>query len=898
MAGGPKLTPAIRQHRAFKERFPGCVLFFRMGDFYELFGEDAERVSAAIGLTLTARGGGEPMAGVPHQRLDHYLGLAVEAGFRVAVCDQVQDPKDAKGVVARAVTRVVTPGTLTEETLLPEDTSRTLGAVRAQGESFALASIDLSTGRFLVESVDRGSVHDALQRLAVGELLVGVDGDGAIPDEIGACAGAAGAATTGVPSWHFDPDEARRVLCEQFGVSRLDAFGLTDDDPMLGPAGAAVRYLRETQGAGEAAVEGLREGEFAEIPRSTLDHLLPPKRPAATQRCAVDTTSLRALEVERTIRSAETRGSLLGVFLHAGAASPRTAMGRRRVREWLCAPLGTIEAIERRQHAVRQLIDDEALDTHLGEQLDGVQDAARIAARVALGRCSPRDLVALGVSLSRCDALLTVLEGAEAFVGHHARLAEIQRTVAPLAQRVIEQCVDEPPAHLREGGLIRDGVDEALDEARTLMRDAGAWLAAYQQKASEQYDLPGLKAGFNKVFGYYLELPSGQAARAPTEFIRKQTLKNAERYITPDLKDFEDRALNAEGTAVSRERELFEELLSEAHAEVRSIIAYADVLGDLDALLCFARKARARAWVAPELSEDRVTRIVAGRHPVLDELLEGSFVPNDTGLGGDAPPLALITGPNMAGKSTYIRQVALLTLLTHTGSFVPAESAVVGLTDRIFTRVGADDALHRGQSTFMVEMTETAHILHHATERSLVILDEIGRGTSTLDGLSLAWAICESLIDPEATGSPRALFATHYHELTTIAETSPERVGNLHVEVREWTSASGDPEIVFVHRISPGRADQSYGVHVARLAGIPSGVTTRASELLTELSVEQRGVSPTPPTPRPAPSEPTLFDTPAPHPAVDALKEIKLESMTPLEAFDRLRDLHKLASND
>jgi DNA mismatch repair protein MutS len=556
-----------------------------------------------------------------------------------------------------------------------------------------------------------------------------------------------------------------------------------------------------------------------------------------------------------------------------------------------------------------------------------VQDVSRIAARVALGRATPRDLVALGHSLSRVDHLAQVLEGAPAFEELQKRLRDAGESLRGVAVRIAEQCVDAPPAHLREGGLFRDGIDAELDEARLLQRDAASWLSAYQQRLIKEHALPGIKVGYNKIFGYYIELTASQARSAPAAFARKQTLKNAERYVTPELKEFEDKVTTAEARGLERERMLFDRLCAAAAAAIPAISAFGMAVAELDVLWSFAERAVRKGWVKPEIVDEPVLSIRAGRHPVLEEVLGESFVPNDVEVGGrsaetqrrrdgetkrdaprpeataDAPPapsghlsispsLALITGPNMAGKSTFIRQIALLVLLAHAGSFVPAESAAIGLTDRIFTRVGADDALHAGQSTFMVEMTETATILNSATRRSLVILDEIGRGTSTLDGLSLAWAIAEFLAGASGRPGPRTLFATHYHELTELEERLPGRVRNLHVSVREW----GD-QIVFLHQILPGRSDRSYGVHVAKLAGIPTAIVERAAQVLSSLAVHHGPASAGPGGPAavaPPDGQFSLFTEYIPHPVVQQLREMKIESLAPIQAFDELRKLQRL----
>jgi DNA mismatch repair protein MutS len=945
--GDHRETPAMRQYHRFKKQHPDCLLLFRMGDFYEIFDEDAKTASKAVGLALTERTKGVPMAGMPHHQLEPYVRKLIGQGFRVAVADQIQDPKDAKGIVERAVTRVFTPGTLIDDDLLADGATPCLAAVSdrltEQGQ-FAVAAIDASTGMFVLFSVPVGELAEALLRRSVGEVLF-CEQSSLLP-QIEEAVRASGASATPRPAWHFRKDEAHEALADVFSVSGFGGFGIDDDDVGLLAAGAAVRYLRETQTPAANVANTNSQQQ-----RASLSHLRAPRRENDEGVCVLDATSLRALEVERTIRSGDVEGSLLGVII--GRSGCRTAMGKRLIGAWLRRPSSTMGVIEARQRCVSVLVEDRTLAGVLAQALEPVQDVSRIAARIALGRASPRDLVGLGGSLAMVRALSDAAGGAEAFAVQRAALGEVALKLEPLAKEIGRTCVERPPAHLREGGLVRDGVDAQLDEARSLQRDAGAWLADYQAKLIEEHDLPNLKVGFNRVFGYFIELPARQADRAPSVFTRKQTLKNAERYITPQLKEYEDKVTTAESRAIERERIIFDRLCAQAAKLIPSIHRFADVVAQLDALLCFADKAAQRGWVKPEMVEEPILEIEAGRHAVLDELLGDSFVPNDVSLmprvEGSAP-LALITGPNMAGKSTFIRQTALLVLLAHAGSFIPATRARIGLTDRIFTRVGADDALHSGQSTFMVEMTETASILHNATGCSLIVLDEIGRGTSTLDGLSLAWAIVEFLsrgsgesggvqnseqdtanskdssnkakTDNAATGhGPRTLFATHYHELTQLEEQLPGRVKNLHVTVREW----GD-EIIFVHRIKPGRSDQSYGVHVAKLAGIPDAVTDRAREVLSSLAVHQHGsgevagaAAPAdsadvsngpsaidssgshvvaPPAAHVAPptdAQFSLFNQPMPHPAVDELKEIKLESITPMEAFDELRRLKEMA---
>jgi len=948
MASG-KQTPAMRQYHRFKERHPGCVLFFRMGDFYEMFDDDAVEMSKALGLTLTERSAGQPMAGVPYHQLDTYLRRAVEAGYRVAIADQIQDPAEAKGVVARAVTRVVTPGTQVDAGLVSDDAPCRLAAVcPGQGGMVGAAVVEVSTGTFVVFECGAEQLADELARRAVREVAYPEERDGAAPEFITRAIERAGASGTALDGWRFKADEAQGAIREHFGVSTLAGFGLEGRNGLVSAAGALLAYVRRTQ---TADPEDLREAKASggtSLVESTLAHLSPPRLEEPKGLCVLDSTTLRALEVERTIRGGAVAGSLLGLFIGPGATLCRTPMGKRLVRDWLCAPLADLGKIEARHAAVASLVEDTRLAEELGASLGRVQDVARIAGRLALGRRLPRDLLGLGTSLGRLPDLLALLEGAPAFAAARDALSASAEELTALSDEIRARIREDSPATLRDGGVIADGVDPELDEARSLQHDASAWLSEYQSKLSAQHDLPGLKVGFNRVFGYYIELPRAQARTAPDEFSRRQTLKNAERFITPELKAFEEKVQTAEARALEREKALFEELCELAHGQVRAIGRFAQVVASLDVLLGFAGLAARRSWVRPEMTEAPVLRIRQGRHPVLEEVLRERLVPNDAALGAalekddeDRSRLALITGPNMAGKSTYIRQVALIVLLAHAGSFVPAEEATIGLCDRIFTRVGADDALHQGQSTFMVEMAETANILNHATERSLVILDEIGRGTSTLDGLSLAWAVAEELaVGPTAregadqlpsnatspapaqrkgdnlhntsegageskqTPGPRTLFATHYHELTQLEERAPGRVRNLHVAVREW----GD-EIVFIHRILPGRTDQSYGIHVARLAGVPQRVVERARALLATLAVQHgesvvagaEAGSKVTASPRPQPRPPvgrdqlSLFSAPKPHPAVDALREVKLEGLSPLQAFDELRRLKGLA---
>jgi DNA mismatch repair protein MutS len=923
-AGETKQSPAMQQYQRFKQRYPDCLLFFRIGDFYELFNDDAVKASRLLGLTLTQRQSGTPMAGVPHHQLETYLKKLVALGQRVAVGEQLIDASQAKGIVPRAVTRVITPGTLVDDALLENDAPTTLAAVVFTGEGdespASLAIAEVSTGSFLiVDARSPAEIVDELARRGVREVLYAESADGKTPSRVTRVLQALKVSGSPRPGWQFRHDEASEALRKQFGVKTLAGFGLREDDAAIPAAGAVVRYLAETQTiSDEAKREARAAGAETNLANTTLAHLRAPRRESASNHLTIDAVSLRALEIVQTMRAgaggvAAADGSLLGLFLSGAGTSGRgswcaTSMGKRLMREWLCRPLADAIEIGKRQDAVSTLLDDRTLSAKVGEELAGVQDIARMAGRIALGRASPRDVLGICLSLGHAAKIAMLLEGARTLATIAEPLNALLPTAAKVRERVVATFVEEPPAHHREGGVFKDGVDAELDEARRLQRDAGSWLAEYQAKLIAEFNLPSLKVGFNRIFGYYIELPQAQAKQAPAALSRKQTLKNAERFTTPELAEFERKVTTAEARAVDRERELFTKACEDLLKVLDAVMTIGDTLARLDCLLAFADKAQKRGWVRPVIEDDAVLTIHGGRHPVLDESLGGQFVPNDTELGEKAS-LALITGPNMAGKSTYIRQVALIVLLAHTGCFVPADRATIGLTDRIFTRIGADDALHAGQSTFMVEMIETANILHHATAKSLVVLDEIGRGTSTLDGLSLAWAIAEFLAGSPTSKErgPRTLFATHYHELTDLEERFPGRVTNLHVAVREWPPGDPHAQIVFLHSIQSGRADQSYGVHVARLAGIPAPVVARAREVLGTLAVHQtefegrkrrssKGSShDTSAVPPAKDGQMSLFTQFVPHPAVDALREIKIESLSPMQAFDELRKLHEAA---
>jgi len=877
----------MRQYFRFKSEHPGCLLLFRMGDFYELFDDDAVTAHKALGITLTERTKGVPMAGVPYHAIESYLRRLIERGFRVAVCEQIQDPREAKGVVDRAVTRVLTPGTLVDESLLDESVSNLAAAVVPLDTGAALAVAELSTGAFSVCLVDSAALPGELARRSPRELLVSDAIDEHDRGRWRRMAEASGAALSERPGWHFRAADAAELLRRHYGVARLEGFGLLDDDPRTAAAGALLAFLLESHGQSAHGAAGSAR---------PLSHLRPPRIENTREALHIDPTTLRSLEIERASRSGREEGSLL-----ASLERPRTPMGRRRMRDTLTVPLAERGPIEARVRQVAALVDDEGLRSAVRSSLERVQDLARIASRTSLGRATPRDLVAMGTSSIGCEEIAHLVDerAPEAFSGLVRALTEHLPPLAEIAEEIRRLCVESPPGHMRDGGLFRDGIDPELDEARLLQRDADAWLAEYQRSLVASSGIASLKVGFNKVFGYYIEITNAHRDRIPPAFTRTQTLTGRERYTTPELREFQSKVERAERRALDREQAMFASLCARIVAAAAAILRVAEIVAMLDVVAAFAETAARRRWCRPEIVDEPVLHVVGGRHPVVESSLEAKFVPNDCELGAASQParLALITGPNMAGKSTFIRQNAIMALLAHAGSFVPAESATIGLVDRILTRIGSADELHAGQSTFMVEMVETAAILHHASERSLVILDEIGRGTSTLDGLSLAWAIAETL---EARRC-RTLFATHYHELTQIADRL-SGVVNLHVRVREWND-----QIVFLHRIEPGRSDRSYGIHVARLAGLPPETVARAKEVLESLSVQHAAPLPPPSaSARPAAGDATdaattaaraaqlsLFTEYLPHPVVEALRELDLDRLSPLEAFDALRRLRE-----
>ena len=799
----------MKQFHQFKGKYPDCILFFRMGDFYETFYEDAKVCSKVLGLTLTSRNKGDnpiPLAGVPYHAVDGYLKKMLEAGYKVAVCEQVEDPRTAKGVVKRDIIRIVTPGTLTDDILLDAKKDNFLCAISlGVKDRAAISWVDISTGHFFVQQLPEGKLLDELLRLSPAECL--------LPDRRGELFEAetrklakditqlTKATVTERPSWYFDPYQARQRLLKHFGTATLEGFGISNnDDGLIPPAGAIIEYLNETQ-------------------KTTLGHIRNLKKIERQNFLQIDPASLRSLEILQTIRTESKKGTLLECL-----DDTLTGMGGRMFRNWLCMPLCDLGAIELRQDATEELKNADAGLSDIRKLLSNISDTERIAARISTFRATPRDLLALAATLRQIPLLRQVLQQFHAdLLMRLAGQCDSMDELADLLEAAIEP---ECPSHLRDGGVIRTGFNEELDRLRSISRDGQSWLKNYQKEQAQRTGITNLRIGYNQVFGYYIEVSRSAANKVPADYVRKQTIKNAERYITEELKKYETQVLGAEEKALELEQQIFDDLRGQAAQYVSRMQALAETIAQCDCLTALAYLAKRRNYVRPKVTGGGELIIHDGKHPVLAEILGSEFVPNDIEIEDGAGDILVITGPNMSGKSTYIRQVALLILMAQTGSFIPAKDAQIGLVDRIFTRVGASDELIRGQSTFMVEMTETANIINNATERSLVILDEVGRGTSTYDGLALAWAITEHIANKIKC---RTLFATHYHELTELAELFAN-VKNCNVAVREWMD-----EVVFLYKILPGGTDKSYGIHVAKLAGVPQSILERSKEILEEL---------------------------------------------------------------
>ena len=855
---GESATPLMQQYREIKGRHRDALLFFRMGDFYEMFYDDAETASRVLGLTLTSRNNGGaaevPLAGVPAKAINEYLRRLVGAGYRVAVCEQVEDPKVAKGIVRREVVETLTPGAVFADDLLDGARNNYLCAVQESEHAVGIAAVDLSTGEFRLLTCAPGDAEAALARLAPGEVVAPKDATARVATDERVL-------RTSREAWEFDPAIAGEDLARHFGVASLEGLGVGAEDALaVGAAGALVRYLRELQPAG-------------------IPHLARPvvERPGRVM--PLDEMTRRNLELVESMRGAERDGTLLAVLDRT-----MTPMGARLMRAWVLAPLTERAAIDARLDAVDALVRDPLARAALRAALDGVRDVERLAGKTAAQRATPRELGALGASLGRLPA---VEEAAR-----RARSGGVLREVlaawdacGDLAGEIRRMLTDHPPAMLGDDETVRAGVDAELDEMRALQRGGKDAIARIQQAERARTGIASLKVGFNKVFGYFIEVTNANRDLVPSDYQRRQTLTGAERYVTPELKEYEERVLTAGERIEARERSLFEALRSRTGAAIARLQHAAGALATLDVLAALAEVAEREAYVRPELTDGFALEIAAGRHPVVERMMpREKFIPNDVTLTDDAR-MIILTGPNMAGKSTILRQIGLIALMAQMGSFVPAARARIGIADRVFTRVGASDNLVRGQSTFMVEMSETSAILHTATARSLVLLDEIGRGTSTYDGVSIAWAVSEHLHD--AIGC-KTVFATHYHELTQLAD-ELVAVRNYNVAVRE----AGDA-VLFLHQLRPGGADRSYGIEVGRLAGLPSSVLARAREMLRLLEGGHLVPESVAHAPAADAGQLPLFAT-APDPVVERLRSTDAERMTPVEALQLLDSLAREA---
>ena len=864
------LTPAMRQYQDAKRQYRDAILFFRMGDFYEVFYEDALVAARALELTLTSRskdaaGGAIPMCGVPHHAVDGYLARLVRKGYRVALCEQVEDPRKAKGVVRREVVRVVSPGTLLDAGYLEAREPAFLMAVASSSDTVGVAVIDVTTGEFSAAEYTGTArwqaLNDELAVLRPREVVMSAEAraEAQLPE-----IARASVPVTTLDPWPFERETARRALLEQFRAGGLEGFGLEAHDLAVRAAGALVHYLRDTQKADLAHVRTIAY-------RQAADALL------------IDPETLRHLEI------VESAGGGRGASLLETVDRTVTPMGGRLLRSWLLRPLVALEPIRDRLDAVEELAFRTTERGRFREAAKAVHDLERLVARAALGVAGPRDLVALKSSLSAIPRARLVLEPLQAPLVR-SLLAQLD-DLGELRQTIERTLIDEPPVQARDGGAIRDGLDAALDELRTISRSGKQVIAELEEGERGRTGIASLKVRFNRVFGYYIEISKANLHLVPPDYIRKQTIAGGERFITPALKEYEEKVLGADERILEREVELFESLRAEVGAHAPRIQDTARAFAALDVLASLADTAALCNYTKPHVHEGDELLVGDGRHPVVERFARETFVPNDITLNATTHQLIVLTGPNMGGKSTYLRQTALICLLAQAGSFVPAASAKVPLVDRIFARVGASDNIARGQSTFMVEMQETAGILHLATSRSLVVLDEIGRGTATFDGLSIAWAVAEHLAT-NSRARPKTLFATHYHELTDLADALPGIV-NYHVSAREWND-----DIVFLRKIVPGRSDRSYGIHVARLAGMPQPVVDRAREILAALEQDELTRGGRPSVTRTA-GEPQqqlgLFQLQAGDRFAERLRSLDIDRLTPLEALTLLAELKREA---
>jgi DNA mismatch repair protein MutS len=866
-------SPMMQQYMSIKRKHEDALLFFRMGDFYEMFYDDARIAAKILGITLTSRSKGEkaiPMAGIPHHAAESYIPKLIKAGYKVAICEQLQngsgknDSKtETKGIVERDVTRVITPGTLTEDTMLNDKDNNYLLSLFLNDDGIGLSWVDISTGEFMVQDIIKSNLLDELTRINPSECILPENfafKEFDLPERLSVDFNVM---ITNRADWEFSRETAYSKLTSHFGTTSLEGFGCEDIGPSLSAAGALINYLDETQ-------------------KTSLNHINRIEKFSSHNRLVLDSSTQQNLELVKTSRTHQKEGSLLGIM-----DQTKTPMGARLLKNWLICPLCTSRDIISRQDGVGELYNNKNLCREICELLRDVYDIERITTKVSFGRANARDLISLKQSLSVLPKLKTVISICNSHVLKSlCKSLDILEEVRVLINTAL---VSEPPHSIRDGGIIKEGYDHDLDELRNISRNGKSWIAGFQSKEMDRTGINSLKIGYNRVFGYYIEITNVHKDSIPETYIRKQTLKNAERYITPELKEYETKVLTADERAKELEYEIFQKIRDGISSYTERIQKTADVIAHLDCFSSLAKIAVENGYTRPEITDGSCLKIVDGRHPVLEKtLMADKFIPNDIDLDGVSSQIMVITGPNMAGKSTYIRQVALLVLMAQMGSFIPAKEATIGVVDRIFTRIGAMDELAKGQSTFMVEMNEAANILNNATKRSLIILDEVGRGTSTFDGVSIAWALTEYIYEHLKA---RTLFATHYHELAELALLFPG-IKNYNIAVREW-----EDEIIFLRKIIEGGADKSYGIHVARLAGMPKEVIQRSKVILANLEAETLDINGKPKFASINKNKKEfkqkqlpLFNSPE-NLVTEEIKNLDISKITPIDALNKL---HKL----
>ena len=855
-------TPLMQQHRAIKQKYPDAILLFRVGDFYETFGEDAIIASKVLGITLTKRNNGaassSELAGFPHHSLDTYLHKLVKAGHRVAICDQLEDPKNVKGIVKRGVTDMLTPGIATNDKLLEHKNNNFLAAIYVENEKGGIAFLDITTGEFLIAEGNTDYLDKLLQSLQPAEILHPKNYQAAFKEIFGN-----GFYTYGLDSWIFDEAFATDLLFKQFQTQSLKGFGIEDQKNGIMAAGAILHYLKETE-------------------HPHLQHIHTIKRIVRDEILWMDKFTIRNLEL---IGNGADRKGLLEII-----DATKSPMGARLLKRWLVFPLQSLDQINNRLNAVSNLLEDNTTSNELGELIESCGDLERLASKLSTRKIQPRELVQLAKSLEAVTTIKSILAN-----NANKYLQQIASDIAVCDKSktaILTTLQEQPPATIVKGGFIKEGVSESLDELRNISSGGKDFLTQIQNKEAEITGISSLKIGYNNVYGYYLEVTHVHKNKVPAEWIRKQTLTTAERYITPELKIYEEKILGAEDKILTLEHELYQQLLDQVVTEMGAIQNNGQLIGVLDCLLCFAQIAKENKYCKPTLSEDTILNITAGRHPVIEKSLpiDEAYIPNDVFLDPTTQQIIILTGPNMSGKSAVLRQTALITLMAHMGSYVPAQAASIPLTDKIFTRVGANDNLNAGESTFMVEMLETASILNNISARSLILLDEIGRGTSTYDGISIAWSIVEFL--HQSKQKPKTLFATHYHELNDL-EAQLSTVHNYHVSHKEVGN-----KIIFLRKLTKGGSTHSFGIHVAKMAGMPNILVNRANDILKEMELKNQGSHnlATPSVQEPnAKYQLSIFDahTETFESIRKELDEMDINNLTPVEALMKLQAIKK-----